>query len=175
MKRLRAAAGPVHGEVTVPGSKSIANRALVAAALADGDSRLTNVPDGDDTAAMLRCLAGLGVDVEAGDDGVVLVGGSGGRISTRGPRGSTPGSPGTTSRFVTALAALADRPVTIDGDPPLRTRPMGELHDALGRPRRAASTTASAPATCRSPSPGRSGAAARCACAATCPASSSPP
>ncbi len=41
------------------------------------------------------------------------------------------GLAGTTSRFVTALAALADQPVTIDGDPPLRNRPMGELHDAL--------------------------------------------
>ena len=57
MKRLHAAAGPVYGPVTVPGSKSIANRALVAAALARGDSRLTNVPDGEDTAAMLHCLA----------------------------------------------------------------------------------------------------------------------
>ena len=69
MKRLRAATGPVHGVVSVPGSKSIANRALAAAALADGDSHLSNVPDGDDTVAMVRCLAGLGIGVEARDDG----------------------------------------------------------------------------------------------------------
>ena len=130
MKRLRAAAGPVHGEVVVPGSKSIANRALVAAALARGDSRLTNVPDGDDTTAMLACLAGLGVDVEAGDCSTVMVAGSDGRIRPLTGRLDARLA-GTTSRFVTALAALADRPVVIDGNPPLRTRPMDELHNAL--------------------------------------------
>jgi 3-phosphoshikimate 1-carboxyvinyltransferase len=130
VKRLRAAAAPICGEVAVPGSKSIANRALVAAALAHGDSRLTNVPDGDDTAAMLSCLADLGVGIDAGDDGVVLVGGSGGTLRPRATRLNARLA-GTTSRFVTALAALADRPLTIDGDPPLRTRPMGVLHDAL--------------------------------------------
>ena len=130
MKRLTAAAGPVHGEVTVPGSKSIANRALVAAALADGDSVLLNVPDGDDTTAMLRCLAALGVGVEDRHAGVVAVGGTSGRLQPRTERLDA-GLAGTTSRFVTALAALAATPVTIDGDPPLRARPMGELHDAL--------------------------------------------
>ena len=132
MKRLRAATGPVQGIVAVPGSKSIANRALVAAALAHGDSRLTNVPDGDDTAAMVRCLADLGVRIEAAHNGFVLVGGGGGHLDPRTSRLDARLA-GTTSRFVTALAALADRPVTIDGDPPLRTRPMGELHEALGR------------------------------------------
>ena len=128
--RLRAATAPVCGEVVVPGSKSIANRALVAAALAHGDSRLTNVPDGDDTTAMLHCLADLGVDVEAIEGGVVLVGGTSGTIRPRARRLDARLA-GTTSRFVTAVAALADQPVVIDGAPPLRNRPMGELHDAL--------------------------------------------
>jgi 3-phosphoshikimate 1-carboxyvinyltransferase len=130
VKRLAAAAGPVHGEVAVPGSKSIANRALVAAALADGDSRLTNVPDGDDTTAMLRCLSGLGVSVEDRHAGCVTVSGTGGRLQPRAEHLDA-GLAGTTSRFLTAMAALAVTPVTIDGDPPLRARPMGELHDAL--------------------------------------------
>ncbi len=130
MKRLRAAAGPVYGAVTVPGSKSIANRALVAAALARGVSRLTNVPDGDDTTAMLRCLADLGVDIGAVDAEVVVVTGSEGRIRPRTTHVDARLA-GTTSRFITAVAALAATPITIDGDPPLRTRPMGGLHDAL--------------------------------------------
>ena len=130
MKRLTAAARPVHGELTVPGSKSIANRALIAAALATGESVLTNVPDGDDTTAMLRCLAALGVGVDAKHAGSVWVAGTGGRIQPLTERLDA-GLAGTTSRFVTALAVLADTPVTVDGDPPLRTRPMGELHDAL--------------------------------------------
>ena len=106
VKHLRAAAGPVHGDVTVPGSKSIANRALVAAALAHGRSRLTNVPDGDDTAAMLRCLAGLGVDLEARQDGTVTVAGTAANLGTR-PAVLDAGLAGTTSRFITAVAALA--------------------------------------------------------------------
>jgi 3-phosphoshikimate 1-carboxyvinyltransferase len=119
----------VEGQVTVPGSKSIANRALILAALADGDSTLENVPDGDDTVAMLRCLAGLGV-AAVGTDGTVAVAGSGGRLRPGATRLDA-GLAGTTSRFVTALAALADRPVVIDGEPPLRARPMAQLHDAL--------------------------------------------
>ena len=57
--------GPVDAVVAVPGSKSIANRALVCAALADGTSELRNVPPGDDTVAMLTCLRRLGIDIDA--------------------------------------------------------------------------------------------------------------
>jgi 3-phosphoshikimate 1-carboxyvinyltransferase len=126
---LAAAAGPLDAVVTVPGSKSIANRALVCAALADGDSRLRGVPGGDDTVAMVRCLQALGVGASLdGDDAVVA--GSGGRLAD-GPIVLDAALAGTTSRFVTALAALATGPVTVDGAPPLRRRPMAPLHDAL--------------------------------------------
>ncbi len=127
--RLNAASGPVDAVVTVPGSKSIANRALVCAALADGDSRLLGVPGGDDTVAMADSLQRLGIGVSFGGDDAIVAG-SGGRIEARGVRVDA-GLAGTTSRFVTALAALADGPVTVDGAPPLRRRPMGPLHDAL--------------------------------------------
>ena len=127
--RLSAATRPIDAAVTVPGSKSIANRALVCAALADGDSRLRGVPGGDDTVAMVECLQrlGLGVSIE-GDDAIVA--GSGGAIDVAGVTLDA-GLAGTTSRFVTAVAALAEGPVTIDGAPPLRRRPMGPLHTAL--------------------------------------------
>jgi 3-phosphoshikimate 1-carboxyvinyltransferase len=113
--------------VDVPGSKSIANRALVCAALADGTSELTNVPDGDDTVAMVGCLRALGVETVL-DDGRVVV--AGGRALTE-PVALHAGLAGTTSRFVTALAALGSAPITVDGLPPLRRRPFGPLHDAL--------------------------------------------
>ena len=58
--RVRPLGRPVDAVVAVPGSKSIANRALVCAALADGPSALRGVPDGDDSAAMLDCLARAG-------------------------------------------------------------------------------------------------------------------
>ena len=60
---------PIDAVVAVPGSKSIANRALVCAALADGPSTLHNLPDGDDTAAMLTCLELLGIAVDRGGRG----------------------------------------------------------------------------------------------------------
>jgi 3-phosphoshikimate 1-carboxyvinyltransferase len=127
--RLRTASGPLDATVEVPGSKSIANRALVCAALADGESELAGIPPGDDTRAMTECLARLGVAVSVAA-GRALVTGTGGRLAA-GPVQLDAGLAGTTSRFVTAVATLADGPVTIDGDPPLRRRPMGPLHDAL--------------------------------------------
>ncbi|MEO6571996.1 MAG: 3-phosphoshikimate 1-carboxyvinyltransferase, partial [Ilumatobacteraceae bacterium] len=111
------------------GSKSISNRALICAALAHGTSELTNVPDGDDTLAMLECLSALGSEARL----------DGERVSISGIGTDWPHRPvtlhaslaGTTSRFVTALAALSGFPVTVDGHPPLRRRPFGPLHEAL--------------------------------------------
>lgn len=117
--------------VRVPGSKSIANRALTAAALATGRSELTGVPDGDDTVAMSSCLRGLGLDVHQVGS-TVTIDADGGRFAS-GARRLHAGLAGTTSRFVTALAALGSDPVTIDGHEPLRRRPFGPLHEALGQ------------------------------------------
>jgi len=131
MERLLVptAAGPIDGVVDVPGSKSIANRALVCAALADGDSELQGLPDGDDTVAMIRCLGALGAGVSA-SGGSALVAGTGGQLRS-GPLHLDAALAGTTSRFVTAVAALTSGLVTVDGAPPLRRRPMGPLHQAL--------------------------------------------
>lgn len=119
--------------VVVPGSKSIANRALVCAALAEGTSQLTNVPDGDDTMAMLSCLGALGIGAELGGRAaaatVSITGAGVGWGSDA--RTLHAALAGTTSRFVTALAALGEAPITIDGHPPLRKRPFAPLHDAL--------------------------------------------
>jgi 3-phosphoshikimate 1-carboxyvinyltransferase len=128
-RRLRPLDRPVDAVVAVPGSKSIANRALVCAALAPGTSELTNVPDGDDTAAMLAGLGAMGAAIHA-ESGRVRVGGIGdpGRIGNVDVHAALAG---TTSRFLTALAALGRDPVTIDGLPALRRRQFGPLHDAL--------------------------------------------
>ena len=115
----------------VPGSKSIANRALICAALAAGTSTLTRLAPGDDTMAMLECLQRLGVGIGHGQQtSQVTVGGLDGVI-VPGPVTLNSRLAGTTSRFVTALAALGEGPYVIDGDPPLRARPMSPLHDAL--------------------------------------------
>ena len=133
VRRVRRADGPVIADVHVPPSKSIANRALVCAALADGRSQIRGLAPGDDTAAMLDGLRQLGVDVGVErNDGVTVahVDGCNGEVGP-GPAELHTALAGTTSRFLTAMAALGAGPYTIDGDPPLRRRPMGPLHDAL--------------------------------------------
>jgi len=128
-RRITPAHGPVDAVVQVPGSKSIANRALVCAALADGVSTVQGSAPGDDTAAMVDCLRALGLDVDVDAD-IVTVEGRAGALPP-GPAVLPARLAGTTSRFVTALAALGTGPYTVDGEPPLRRRPMLPLHDAL--------------------------------------------
>jgi 3-phosphoshikimate 1-carboxyvinyltransferase len=121
--------GPFSATVALPGSKSIANRALVCAALGSGRSTLGNVPDGDDTMAMIAGLRTLGIDITL-DERAAVVDGRAGRMAP-GPRTLDAHLAGTTSRFLTAVAALGPGPYRVDGAPPLRSRPMGPLHAAL--------------------------------------------
>ncbi|HSP29610.1 MAG TPA: hypothetical protein VLN74_13745, partial [Ilumatobacteraceae bacterium] len=132
--RVQRADGPVIAEVVVPPSKSIVNRALVCASLAEGTSEILGVAPGDDTTAMLDCLQRLGCGIglrHVGAHRVADVVGTAGEL-TPGPLRLEAGLAGTTSRFVTALCTLGVGEYTIDGAPPLRGRPMGPLHDALG-------------------------------------------
>ena len=125
---LSRAHGPVRATVTVPGSKSVANRALVCASLAVGRSELSGLPEGDDTSAMIEGLSRLGIAVQRSGDRAVIEG-CGGAL----PGGARVDArlAGTTSRFLTAVAALSERESSIDGGDALRRRPMGVLHDAL--------------------------------------------
>ena len=131
---VRTATGPVDASVDVPASKSIANRALVCAALADGRSTIEGLPAGDDTAALVECLALLGIQVEVTQVWAAVDGRGG--ILPPGPLTLPARLAGTTSRFVTALAALGTGPYVVDGDSPLRTRPMGPLHRSAHSRRR---------------------------------------
>lgn len=154
-QRIRTAEGPVIAEVRVPPSKSIVNRALICAALADGDSEIVGLAPGDDTAALLTCLQQLGVGVgqRLDDPSVADIAGTGGSLAP-GPMTLDAGLAGTTSRFLTALSALGTGEYTIDGQPPLRTRPMGPLHDslvALGATVRSAHSAGHLPVTVAGP------------------------
>lgn len=129
---------PVVFDVRPPGSKSLTNRALLLAALAAGESTLTNAQtDGDDTRRMIDALRTLGADIRLNDrtPGVVRVWGLSGRLraSRSGDAGCTLnlGNAGTATRFLTAAAALADAPLTIDGNSRMRERPISDLADAL--------------------------------------------
>lgn len=128
--RVAPLAAPPDTEVAVPGGRSITNRALVAAALADGTSTLEGAGRSDDTSAMVDCLRGLGAVIEVDEEGAsITVAGVAGR--PRGPAEVFTRLSGTTSRFVTPVAALAGTPVRIDAAPPMRARPMADLLDAL--------------------------------------------
>ncbi|WP_367135383.1 3-phosphoshikimate 1-carboxyvinyltransferase [Saccharothrix sp. HUAS TT1] len=119
--------GPVHATVPVPGSKSITNRALVLAALADRPSTLHAPLRSRDTTLMVAALRSLGVDVADGPDGSWLV--TPGAL--RGPAQVDCGLAGTVMRFLPPAAALAVGDVTFDGDPHARNRPMATILDAL--------------------------------------------
>ncbi|NMD25124.1 MAG: bifunctional 3-phosphoshikimate 1-carboxyvinyltransferase/cytidylate kinase, partial [Actinobacteria bacterium] len=81
--RVAPLSAPIDATIEVPGSKSVANRALVCAALAEGETVLRGVPDGDDTEAMLDCLRALGLEAERAGDDVRIAGGV--RSFRRGP------------------------------------------------------------------------------------------
>lgn len=127
---MRPLAAPPRGEWRVPGSKSITNRALLLAALADGESRLEGVLQSDDTRHMRQGLEALGIAIVEHDATTWIV--RGGRSRLRAPAGEIfVGNSGTTVRFLTALAALVPGPVTLAGDAHMAKRPIADLVDAL--------------------------------------------
>ncbi len=120
---------PVHATVTVPGSKSQTNRALVLAALAtpQGPSTLSGALRSRDTDLMIGALQALGVAVEGADSELTI---SGAITPQPGARVDC-GLAGTVLRFVPPVAALSSQTVTFDGDEQARTRPIAVLLDAL--------------------------------------------
>ena len=123
--------GPVVGSIRPPGSKSITNRALVCAALADGTSVLRGALDSDDTRVMIAGLEQLGIAVRTEDAKTTLkVTGCGGKIPAKDADLSI-GNSGTTMRFLTAMSTLGQGRFRLDGVPRMRERPIGDLLDAL--------------------------------------------
>jgi 3-phosphoshikimate 1-carboxyvinyltransferase len=124
---------PIRGRIRPPGSKSITNRALVCAALADGRSALTGALDSEDTRVMIDGLRSLGIEIEVRDEGKTLV--------VAGADGELPAldadlfcaNSGTTIRFLTAVATLGHGSFRLDGTQRMRERPIGDLLDALGQ------------------------------------------
>src|SRR5690348_12671503 len=108
---------PQNARVRVPGSKSLTNRALVVAALADGSSTLTGALDSDDTRVMLDSLARLGLSVaHTPADATVRIEGCGGRIPARQADLYVANS-GTSLRFLTAMVATGQGTYRLDGSP----------------------------------------------------------
>ena len=122
----------VSGEVNVPGSKSLSNRALLLAALASGTTQLTNLLDSDDIRHMLDALKALGVTYELNQDKTqCTVTGLGGVFSSAQPLSLFLGNAGTAMRPLCAALAASNVTVELTGEPRMEERPIGDLVDAL--------------------------------------------
>jgi len=117
------------GQVRLPGSKSISNRALLLAALSPQPTELAGLLDADDTRVMIEALRSLGVAVQSGRD-CTVVRGCGGRFPQR-QADLFLGNAGTAMRPLTAVLAFAGGRYRLDGVARMRERPIGDLVEAL--------------------------------------------
>jgi 3-phosphoshikimate 1-carboxyvinyltransferase len=132
--------GPLDATVSLPGSKSLTNRALLCAALADGVSVIEGGLVADDTEAMASALGALGAGIEPGPNGRegggagaaihLTVTGTGGNLAP-GPLELDLRLSGTSSRFLLPVVALGHGRYRLDARPPLRARPMGPALAAI--------------------------------------------
>ena len=122
----------VNGTVNLPGSKSVSNRALLLAALASGNTRLTNLLDSDDVRHMLNALTLLGVHYTLSADRTVCeVVGQGGALQAEGALELFLGNAGTAMRPLAAALCLGSNDIVLTGEPRMKERPIGHLVDAL--------------------------------------------
>lgn len=125
----------IEGEINLPGSKSLSNRALLLAALAQGTTQVTNLLDSDDIRHMLNALKALGVKYElSADKTICTVEGVGGAFQWRNGLSLFLGNAGTAMRPLTAALCLKGKEeaeVVLTGEPRMKERPIKHLVDAL--------------------------------------------
>ncbi|MEH2412842.1 3-phosphoshikimate 1-carboxyvinyltransferase [Nostoc sp.] len=122
---------PVDATVEIPGSKSLTNRALLVAALAQGDSILENALFSEDSEYFAKCVEQLGIPITLNPDlAQIQVTGRGGDIPAK-RADLFVGLSGTTARFISALVALGNGEYRLDGVTRMRERPMGDLLTVL--------------------------------------------
>ena len=120
----------VVGRITPPGSKSITNRALIIAALAQGKSQLSGALESDDTRVMLNSLDHLGIDCSSDEQGMLSISGCAGKIPAREAELWLENS-GTSIRFLTAFCSLGSGQFDLNGNTRMRQRPIVDLVNAL--------------------------------------------
>ncbi|NDL62918.1 3-phosphoshikimate 1-carboxyvinyltransferase [Acerihabitans arboris] len=122
----------IDGTINLPGSKSVSNRALLLAALADGTTRLTNLLDSDDVRHMLDALVALGVTCRlSADRRQCEIDGLGRAFTAPEPLSLFLGNAGTAMRPLAAVLCLGRHDITLTGEPRMKERPIGHLVDAL--------------------------------------------
>src|SRR6266699_2617071 len=122
----------VQGTVKMPGSRSISIRVLLLAALSEGDTRVEDLLDSDDTRVMLEALARLGVRIERPSDDSAVVHGVGGSFPVKSAELRL-GNACTAFRPLSAALALTGGEYRLSGAPRMHERPIGDLVDALRR------------------------------------------
>ena len=131
--RITPISKPLSATVRVPGSKSLTNRALLIASLANGTTRLTNALFSDDSRYFAKALQTLGFDVQLDDaNHSMTVTGLGGRIPAQKAELFI-GNAGTAARFLSAFLTLGSGEYILDGEPRMRERPIGDLVEALAQ------------------------------------------
>jgi len=129
--RIHPLSSPLSATVRVPGSKSLTNRALLIASLANGTTHLTNALFSDDSRYFAKALQTLGFDVQLDEANLSMtVTGLGGKI----PASKAElfiGNAGTAARFLSAFLTLGNGEYILDGEPRMRERPIGDLVEAL--------------------------------------------
>ncbi len=122
----------VSGEINIPGSKSISNRALLLASMAEGTTKLTNLLDSDDIRYMLRALKQLGVNYRLSENNTVCeVEGLGNPFTATEKQQLFLGNAGTAMRPLCAALTLGGGKFLLTGDPRMEERPIKDLVDAL--------------------------------------------
>ena len=122
----------INGEVFLPGSKSLSNRALLIAALANGETKITNLLVSDDIKHMLNALEALGIKYTLSDCGTeCTIVGNNGFFNTSEPLELYLGNAGTAMRPLAAALCLGSGEYILTGEPRMKERPIGHLVDAL--------------------------------------------
>ena len=130
MKRIEPIKKPLSGDITVPGDKSIAHRAVIFGSIAEGRTQIFNLSGGDDNSRTVRAFRQLGVGI--GRDGDALAIEGCGWRGLRAPSGIVDcGNSGTTMRLMSGLLAGLPFHSELDGDGSLRQRPMQRVIDPL--------------------------------------------
>jgi len=125
--------GPLRGEIRVPGDKSISHRSVMLGAIADGDTRVSGLLEGEDVLATVVAFRSMGVSIEGPHDGEAVIGGVGKEGLGAPPAAIDLGNSGTALRLLAGLLAGQRFDCTLVGDESLSRRPMRRITEPLSR------------------------------------------
>ena len=120
----------LHGEVTIPGDKSISHRSVMFGSIAKGETEITNFLQGADCLSTISCFRAMGIEIE-NDGNRVLVHGKGLHGLTKPNHVLDCGNSGTTTRLISGILSAQNFDVTLTGDTSIQKRPMKRIMDPL--------------------------------------------